>query len=167
MSQSTPRHTPQRGRRRGPWHTRLQDDSGYYTLEALICIPVVLAALALFAAYGLAGIGDTTTANAAAAAARAASRADAPEGAEVAGQNAAISSLRQAGNTCADSSITIDTSNFPTDVGQAGQVTATVTCTVPLSQLTVPGMPGSKTLEATRVSSVDQYASRDDEEDTP
>lgn len=165
MSPHTPPRPSALGRPRHDWRARLRDDSGYYTLEALICIPVVLAVVMLFAAYGLAGIGDTTTANAAAAAARAASRANAPEGAKTAGQEAARSSLRQAGKTCVDSSVTVDTSNFPGDVGEPGQVTVTVTCTIPLSQLTVPGLPGAKTLEATRVSFVDQYASRDEDEE--
>jgi hypothetical protein len=46
-------------------------------------------------------------------------------------------------------------------VGQPGQVTATVTCTVRLSDLTaVPGMPGSRTLTATFVSALDPYRAR-------
>ncbi|MDI3390047.1 hypothetical protein QIS99_28215 [Streptomyces sp. B-S-A8] len=160
-------HTPPKARRAparaGTWRARLREDTGAYTLEALVCTPVVLFVVVLLAAYGLAGIGDTTTANAAAAAARAASRASAPEGAEAAGQDAARSALSKAGRTCEESSIEIDVSNFPKAVGDPGQVSVTVTCTVSLSQLMVPGLPGAKTLESTRVSYVDQYNSRTDQ----
>lgn len=137
------------------------DDRGSYTLEALICLVVLVPFLCLFAAYGLAGLGDSTAANAAAAAARAASQADAPEGAAAAGQKAGRSSLEQSSRTCSSSTVQVDTGDFPTQVGEQGQVTVTVTCTVPLSQLTVPGLPGSKTLKATRTSYVDRFAARD------
>ncbi|MGW1364910.1 hypothetical protein ACWCQP_46870 [Streptomyces chartreusis] len=137
------------------------DDRGSFTLEALVCLVVLVPFLCLFAAYGLAGLGDSTAANAAAAAARAASQADAPEGAAAAGQQAGNSSLAQSSRTCSSSSVQVDTSNFPSQVGEQGQVTVTVTCTVPLSQLTVPGLPGSKTLKATRTSYVDRFAARD------
>lgn len=142
--------------------TRWQQDEGSATLEALVCVAVLIPFLCLLVAFGMAGLGDSTAANAAAAAARAASRAGDPSTARAQGQRAAETSLAQAQRTCASSEISIDTSRFPTQPGTAGMVTVRVQCTVPLSQLLVPGLPGHKTLTASRISYVDQYAVKGD-----
>ncbi|MGG2463802.1 hypothetical protein ACO0M4_29070 [Streptomyces sp. RGM 3693] len=137
-----------------------RQDHGTYTLETVICVAVLIPFLGLLAAYGLAGIFDNSVEGAANSAARAASQAADADVAQARGQAAAEASLRQDGRNCTSRSIRIDTSAFATAPGQAASVTATVTCTIPLSQLTVPGLPGSKTLTASAISVVDQYADR-------
>ncbi|MEV6796417.1 hypothetical protein AB0M87_31500 [Streptomyces sp. NPDC051320] len=141
-------------------NNRRCDDRGSYTLEAALCLAVLFPVLGWIAAYGLAGLGDGTASNAAAAAARAASIAADPDSAQSAGQQAASASLAQAQRTCRSSSISIDTSNFPAQAGDAGAVSVTVTCTVSMADLAIPGLPVSKTLRATRHSAVDRYVTR-------
>jgi Flp pilus assembly protein TadG len=135
-------------------------DRGSYTLEAVLCLTVLVPILGIIAAFGLAGLGDSTAANAAAAAARAASTSDDPDTAQARGRQAALKSLGQAQRTCASSDIIVDTSGFPSQTGQPGTVTVRVNCTIPLADLAVPGLPGSKTLSATRHSAVDRYVAR-------
>lgn len=135
-------------------------DRGSYTLEALLCLTVLVPILGIIVAFGLAGLGDSTAANAAAAAARAASASDDPDTAQARGRQAALKSLGQAQRTCASSDIVVDTSGFPSQPGQPGAVTVRVDCTIPLAKLAVPGLPGSKTLTATRHSAVDRYVAR-------
>ncbi|MFC9033649.1 hypothetical protein [Streptomyces arboris] len=135
-------------------------DRGSYTLESLACVIVLLPLMGLIAAWGLAGVFDSTADNAAAAAARGASQASDADTALQRGRDAAEASLRQDKRNCTSRSISIDTSGFDRPLGEPASVTATITCTIPLSQLSVPGMPGSKTLTATATSSLDQYADR-------
>ncbi|MFE7302568.1 hypothetical protein [Streptomyces sp. NPDC057579] len=137
-----------------------RDDRGSYTLETLICVAVLIPFLGLLAAYGLAGLFDNSVDNAANSAARAASQAADADTAQARGRAAADAALRQDDRNCTSRTIDIDTSAFASPPGQAASVTATVTCTIPMAQLSVPGLPGSKTLRATAISTVDQYADR-------
>ncbi|MEJ8653658.1 hypothetical protein WKI65_37840 [Streptomyces sp. MS1.AVA.3] len=137
-----------------------RDDRGTYTLETVICVTFLLPFLGLLAAYGLAGVFDSSVDNAANSAARAASQAADADTAQARGRAAAAAVLRQDDRNCTSQTVSIDTSSFSAPLGQAASVTATVTCTIPLAQLTVPGLPGSKTLTATATSALDQYADR-------
>jgi hypothetical protein len=51
--------------------------------------------------------------------------------------------------------VTTDTSGFATPAGQVGTVTVDVSCTVDLSDIAAPGLPGTKTLHDRAVSPVD------------
>ncbi|KIZ15689.1 hypothetical protein SNA_25470 [Streptomyces natalensis ATCC 27448] len=137
-----------------------RDDRGTYTLETVICVTFLLPFLGLLAAYGLAGVFDNSVDNAANSAARAASQAADADTAQARGRAAANAALRQDDRNCTSQTVRIDTSSFNAPLGQAASVTATVTCAIPLSQLTVPGLPGSKTLTSTATSALDQYADR-------
>ncbi|MFF4836972.1 hypothetical protein [Streptomyces sp. NPDC001315] len=59
-------------------------------------------------------------------------------------------------------SVHVNTGGLNVPVGQVGTVTVTVTCTVNLSDLLLPGVPGARTLTSTAVSVVDQYRQRGD-----
>ncbi|MFF1378762.1 hypothetical protein [Streptomyces sp. NPDC058308] len=160
-------HHRDAGERAAALAGRREGDRGSYTLEAVVCLTVLVPILGIIAAFGLAGLGDSTSANAAAAAARAASESTDPSTAQARARQAALRSLGQAQRTCASSDVQVDTSRFPSQPGQAGSVTVTVHCTIPLAQLAVPGLPGSKTLRATRHSAVDRYVARTNEGRTP
>jgi len=58
-------------------------------------------------------------------------------------------------HTCAHPSIWVDTSHFV----PGGYVTAHVSCVVALSDLAVPGMPGSTTVSASATAPLDPYRS--------
>ncbi|MFD5728939.1 hypothetical protein ACFWMT_22950 [Streptomyces sp. NPDC058368] len=139
---------------------RAARDEGSYTLESLFCLMVLFAFFGLLAAWGLAGVFDSSVDNAAAAAARAASQADDAESAAARGEAAATAALVKEHRNCSARHVTIDTTQFSRPPGEPASVTATVTCTVPLEQLAVPGLPGSKTLTASATSALDQYADR-------
>jgi Flp pilus assembly protein TadG len=124
-------------------------DSG--ALEAAILVPVVLAMFALVVAYGRTTQADTKVEHAAAVGARAAAAAQtAGGGAALAGQVVA-ESLRGAGLSCTDRSITVDGEWSP-----GGRVTVAVSCVASLADLTGLGLPlGSRTLRATATEVID------------
>ncbi|UUU37557.1 pilus assembly protein [Streptomyces sp. NBC_00162] len=74
---------------------------------------------------------------------------------------AAARSLDDQGIRCASTSTTIDSSGLAVPLGQVGTVTVTISCTVPLSDLLLPGVPGSKTMTSSFTSVVDAFRSRE------
>jgi Flp pilus assembly protein TadG len=106
-------------------------------------------------------IGDGMAVQAAARdAARQASIARTPGQAQAAALASAQATLRSDGLKCTPQ-VTVDTAGFSVPVGEPAQVSATVTCTVQLSDLTaVPGMPGSRTMRASFSSPLDLYRGR-------
>ncbi|CAL9330886.1 hypothetical protein SUDANB132_00070 [Streptomyces sp. enrichment culture] len=80
--------------------------------------------------------------------------------AQAAAQAAATESLNDQGITCASTSVNINTGGLSVPLGQVGTVTVTVSCTVPLADLLLPGAPGARTLTSTATSVVDQYRQR-------
>ncbi len=135
-------------------------DEGSFTLEQILCAIPLFIFGGLLAAFGMTVVNDGAVDNAARAAARAASQSPDAATAQVRGEQAALAALRQEDRECTDHQVSIDTSGFATEVGQPASVTATVRCTVALSQLAVPGLPGSKTLDATFTSPLDTFAER-------
>ncbi|MFE4663800.1 hypothetical protein ACFRI7_03110 [Streptomyces sp. NPDC056716] len=56
--------------------------------------------------------------------------------------------------------MSISTGGFSAAIGEPASTTATVTCTVRLSDIGLPGLPGSKTLTSSFTSSIDSYRQR-------
>lgn len=56
--------------------------------------------------------------------------------------------------------VRIDTAGFRVPVGQPATAGASVTCTVRLSDLLVPGFPGTYTVDASARSTLDRYRGR-------
>ena len=56
--------------------------------------------------------------------------------------------------------VDLDTSAFSNPVGAAGTVAATVTCTVDLTDLVAPGVPGTRVVTSTVTSPLDTYRER-------
>ncbi|MFF6969365.1 TadE/TadG family type IV pilus assembly protein [Streptomyces anthocyanicus] len=135
-------------------------DEGSVAIEATIVIPPLIMFLCMALAGGRLVTSGAKIDAAAEDAAREASIHRTAASAQTAAQTAAAESLDDQGITCASSSVTIDTSGLSVPVGQVGTATVTVTCTVNLSDLLLPGVPGSKTLRSTATSVVDQYRMR-------
>ncbi|MBQ0953796.1 MULTISPECIES: TadE/TadG family type IV pilus assembly protein [Streptomyces] len=135
-------------------------DEGSVAIEAAIVIPPLIMFLCMALAGGRLVTSGAKIDAAAEDAAREASIHRTAASAQTAAQTAAAESLDDQGITCASSSVTIDTSGLSAPVGQVGTATVTVTCTVNLSDLLLPGVPGSKTLRSTATSVVDQYRMR-------
>jgi Flp pilus assembly protein TadG len=135
-------------------------DQGSAAIELAILAPVLLALLALVIAAGRASIAQNSIAAAARDAARQASIALTPAAAQKAALASARSALADDGLDCAPI-VTVDTTGFGATPGEpATPVKATVTCIVPLSQLALPGLPGSARLTSTFSSPIDLYRQR-------
>jgi TadE-like protein len=134
----------------------LRSDAGNAALELVVLAPVLLAILGLIIAAGRTSVAQGAVNAAARDAARQASIALTPSAAQAAGQAA----LREDGLDC-DPSVTIDTAGFAAQPGQpAAPVIATVTCSVPLANLYLPGLPGVRTMRARFYSPLDVYRSK-------
>ncbi|MEU1084293.1 TadE family protein [Streptomyces sp. NPDC005908] len=136
------------------------DDKGSVAIEAAIVVPPLIMFVCLAIAGGRLVTSGAKIDAAAEDAAREASIHRTAASAQSAAQAAAAESLDDQGIACASSSVTIDTSGLSVPVGQVGTVTVTVNCTVNLSDLLLPGVPGSKSLTSTATSVVDAFRSR-------
>ncbi|WP_053672660.1 TadE/TadG family type IV pilus assembly protein [Streptomyces sp. H036] len=139
---------------------RIGDDRGALSLEAIILFPVILMTLLLVIALGRIGSANNAVDTAARNAARAASLERNGNTASSAGSQMARSVLGQQGLECTSTSISISTGGFSAQIGEPASTTATVTCTVRLSDVGLPGLPGSKTLTSSFTSSIDSYRQR-------
>ncbi|WP_312846362.1 TadE/TadG family type IV pilus assembly protein [Streptomyces sp. WAC02707] len=139
---------------------RLRDDRGALSLEAVILFPVLILVLLLVVAFGRIGSADNAVDTAARNAARAASLERSGGAASSAGSQVARSVLGQQGLECTSTSISISTGGFAARIGEPASTTATVTCTVRLSDIGLPGLPGAKTLSSSFTSSIDSYRQR-------
>ncbi|WP_405918341.1 TadE/TadG family type IV pilus assembly protein [Streptomyces sp. NBC_00728] len=144
------------------WARRHDSDEGSAAIEAAIVLPALIMFLCMAIAGGRIVTSGAKIDSAAEDAAREASIHRTAAAAQSAAQSAAAESLNDQGITCASTSVSIDTGGLSVPVGQVGTVTVTVTCTVNLADLLLPGLPGAKTLTSTATSVVDQYRQRGD-----
>ncbi|MFF3489482.1 TadE/TadG family type IV pilus assembly protein [Streptomyces sp. NPDC002701] len=144
------------------WARRLRSDEGSAAIEAAITLPSLIMFLCLAIAGGRLVTSGSKIDAAAEDAAREASIHRTAGAAQGAARAAAADSLNDQGIRCASTSVNINTGGLSVPVGQVGTVTVTVNCTVNLSDLLLPGVPGSRTLTSTATSVVDQYRQRGD-----
>lgn len=135
-------------------------ERGSITAEVAILAPALLVVLGLVIAAGRITVAGSAVEQGAAAAARAASIARSPEHAGHAARTAAQASLTGQDVQCADLRVDLDLSGFAAAVGTPATVSARLSCEVPLRDLTVPGMPGTRTLEAGMTSPLDRFRAR-------
>ncbi|KAB7740933.1 pilus assembly protein [Nostocoides sp. F2B08] len=135
-------------------------DRGSEALEAAIGVPAFLLFIAMIIAGGRLAIADQSVQAAAAEAARSASIARTQGQAHGSAVSGATSSLANQKLQCASKSVSVDTSGFASPVGTPANVTATVTCVVNLSDVAVPGLPGTRTITATMTSPLDTFRER-------
>ena len=128
-------------------------------LELVVLAPVLLFILGLVVAAGRTSIAQGAVDAAARDAARQASISLTPGAAQAAALSSARAALSRDGLDC-NPVVTVDTAQFGVPVGQPATVTATVLCQVPLSDLVVPGLPGSRTLSFTFTSPLDPFRER-------
>ena len=128
---------------------------GGESLELVILAPLILALFMVIVAVGRYELGSGKIDQAAGAAARAASQQVSAVQAEPAATAAAQSSLASAGVTCQNIAVSVDTSGFTVAAGSTADVTVIVSCTVSWSDLTIPGWPGDKDIQASAASPLD------------
>ncbi|WP_410655194.1 TadE/TadG family type IV pilus assembly protein [Amycolatopsis sp. lyj-112] len=133
-----------------PW-----SDLGSVSVEAAVLVPGVIFVGLLIIAGARISSAQQAVDNAATAAARAASIARSPLAAQQSGTRVARERLGREGITCQESSVSVDASQIV--VGRAGQVRASVTCRVALSDLALPVPGGSRAITSTFISPADPY----------
>ena len=139
---------------------RRGSERGSAVIETVIGVPAFLLFVGLIIFAGRMAIAHQAVEAAANSAARSASISRTQAEAEGAASSSASSTLASQGLTCASTAVSVDTTGFAAPVGTPAQVTATVTCEVNLADLSVPGVPGSKTVTATMRSAIDTYRER-------
>lgn len=142
------------------WWARLRSDRGSEAIQAAIVTPLLIAFVCMAVAAGRLVMSGAKIDAAAEDAARAASIERTHGDATSAASSAAARSLDDQGIKCASKSVSVDASGLNMPTGQVGYTTVTVECTVTLSDLLLPGAPGSKTLTSSFSSVVDAYRSR-------
>lgn len=139
---------------------RPRDERGSVAIEAAIGVP----AFALF--VGLIIFGGRTASthqalqSAAADGARSASLARDAQAARADARETAVASIANQKIGCSDVDVTVDTSDFTKQPGVPGSVDVTVVCRLDLSDLAVPGVPGSRVMRATMSSPIDTWRER-------
>ncbi|WP_421740704.1 TadE/TadG family type IV pilus assembly protein [Cellulomonas sp.] len=137
---------------------QLRDDRGSITVELAILAPALLLLLGLLVFAGRVETSSASVEQAARAAARDASLARTADAARATAQSSATREL--AASDCISISVLTDTAGFAARLGDDGSVAVTVTCTVSIADLAVPGLPGTRTMSADAVSPIDRYRSR-------
>jgi hypothetical protein len=132
---------------------------GNAALELVVLAPVILFLLGLVIAAGRTTIAQGSVDAAARDAARQASISLTPGAAHAAAQSSAQAALSRDGLDCTPV-VHVDTRQFGFPLGAPAQVTAIVWCRVPLSDLVVPGLPGSRKLWAKFTSPLDPFRER-------
>ncbi|WP_298462077.1 TadE/TadG family type IV pilus assembly protein [uncultured Cellulomonas sp.] len=135
-------------------------ETGSTTLGTVIAVPALLLVGMLLLMAGRVTIAGGTVQSAAHEAARAASISRTASAARTAANDVVATTLDNSELECVTTSVAVDTAAFARPVGQSGQVTVTVACTVPLDDLALPGVSATRTLTATSTSVLDTYRSR-------
>jgi Flp pilus assembly protein TadG len=126
----------------------------------VILAPLLFALLGLVIAAGRISIAQSSVNAAARDAARQASISFTAAAAKAAGQASALTALCLDGLDCKPV-VLINVSQFvTTEPGEPAAVTATVKCAISLSDLGLPGLPGSTLLQSHFTSPLDVYRSR-------
>jgi Flp pilus assembly protein TadG len=136
------------------------DETGAVAVEAALLAPALLLVLALLMFGGRNALATGAVEQAAVDAARAASLARTGPLADTAAREAAGRSLADQDLDCATITVQVETSGFRTQPGQEATISTAVTCILQLSDLALPGLPGSKRISATAVSAIDKYRER-------
>jgi Flp pilus assembly protein TadG len=144
----------------GPRPGGARGERGSATLELVVWAPGLLLLIALLTVAGRVNSANAAVEQAAVDAARTASSARSAAGAWDMARASAQTTLAAQGLQCTTTTVELDTSGFGTRPGQSATVTATVSCPVRLSDLSVPGLPGTRTVSHTATSSLDTFRER-------
>jgi Flp pilus assembly protein TadG len=137
-----------------------RDERGSASVEAAIGVPAFVLFIGLIIFGGRTATTHQSVETAAADAARAASIERTGNSAKTQAISAATTSLSNQGVHCVDVDVTVDTSQFSRTVGETATVSVTVQCRLDLSDLSVPGVPGSRLIKATMTSPIDTWRER-------
>lgn len=137
-----------------------RDERGSASIEAAVGVPAFVLFVGLIIFGGRTATTHQSVETAAADAARVASIERTANSARTKAISAAATSLSNQGVHCLDVDVTVDTGQFSRTVGEAATVSVTVQCRLDLSDLSVPGVPGSRLIKATMTSPIDTWRER-------
>jgi hypothetical protein len=135
-------------------------ERGSAAVEAAIGVPAFMLFVGLIIFAGRTAVAHQAVESAAADAARSASIARTGPAASEDARDAARTSLTNQQLACVDISVVVDTGDFNKPIGTAGTVKVTVACRLDLSDLAVPGVPGSRVVRASITSPLDSWRER-------
>lgn len=135
-------------------------DHGSAAIETAIGVPAFILFAGLIIGAGRVGLARQAVTAAAAEAARSASIERTQHSAETTALAAASATTASQGLRCSTLTVAVDASEFAKPVGVPASVRVTVTCDLTLSDLAVPGLPGSLPVSATMESPLDTYRGR-------
>jgi uncharacterized protein (UPF0333 family) len=139
----------------------LRSDRGNAPLELILVAPLILMLIGLVIAAGRVSTARSAVDAAAREAARQASVAASQAAAQQAAVSGATSALASDDLSCQPTVSLLNLSQaFNSPIGEPVDIRVRVTCVVQLSDLLVPGVPGSITLNARFTSPLDPYRSR-------
>ena len=139
--------------------SRRRFQAGSATIEAAIALPAFALLILLAVLGGRVTIAHQAVQAAAADAARAASLARNPAAAAGIARRTGMASLANQRLDCLATTITINTAGFRIPVGQPANVSATISCSLNLNDLQLPGL-GPKVITATMTSPLDTFRER-------
>ncbi len=128
-------------------------DRGSATLDVVLWVPALMAVLMFLVLCGRLVTAQLALDAAAHDAARAASLARTAPIAQAQARQAALDTLADRGVTCPQPRVSVDTGGLT----PGGLVTVTLSCAVPLSDLTLIAVPGVHAVTATAVSPTDEW----------
>ena len=137
-----------------------EHERGSATLELVIVAPFMILILAAIIAAGRIGLAQQAIQTVAYDAARAASISRDAGSARSAAQQVAALSMASNHLNCSTSNVNISTAGFSSAVGTKAVVDATILCTVKLSDIALPGIPGAFTITREATSAIDQFRER-------
>lgn len=137
-----------------------RDDRGSMSVELVMIAPVLVFIILLLVAGGRLALAGNAAEAAAVAAAREASLSRTTAQAQTNANAAAQIAMAQSGYACTELTVVISDAGLNVPLGQVGTVSAALTCTLNMSDIALPGLPGTKTLTADAFSPVDAFRER-------
>ena len=135
-------------------------DRGSAAIETAIGVPAFLLFIALIIGAGRIAIARQAVEAAATEGARSASIERTAAAADHSATTAAGATLANQQLQCVSTQVVVDASGFERPVGTPATVSETVTCVVNLSDVAIPGLPGSLPITETMSSPLDTYRGR-------
>ncbi|WP_240643972.1 TadE/TadG family type IV pilus assembly protein [Antribacter gilvus] len=137
-----------------------RDETGNVAVNTAVIFPVLLLVGLMLIMAGRLILAEGVVQSAANEAARSASISRTAAVAAAQAQTTATTTLANSNVRCARTTVQPNTQAFQLPLGETGTVQVTVACVVPLADLGLPGVPGSRTITATGTSVLDAYRGR-------
>ena len=135
-------------------------ERGSASIETAVGVPAFLLFIALIIGAGRIAIARQAVEAAAAEGARSASIERTVAAADRSAKAAADATLANQKLQCVSTQVVVDTSGFARPVGTPATVSMTITCVVNLSDVAIPGLPGTLPVIETMSSPLDTYRGR-------